>query len=132
MIRHLGLIFLQAMEGSFQSIGKLEPYLFPFFILHLVLIITYLTTSHRLALRRFKWWKLPEQQAQDGEGADVDSGTRDGGEDAAHEARQDEGDGLPDAEVLDLVVSLTLVLPENRVIGIPRLIIARLWWRHKG
>lgn len=53
----------------------------------------------------------PEQEAEDGEGADVGSASGDSGEDASDESDADEDDGLPDAEVLDLVERHTFVLP---------------------
>ena len=59
-------------------------------------------------------WKqiLPEEQTEDGEGADVDAASGDGREDAAGEAGHDQDQGLPDPKVLDGVVRDSLVLSD--------------------
>ena len=61
----------------------------------------------------------PEEQRQDGRGADVDAAAGDGREDAAGEARHDQDEAFPRAEVLDRVVGDSLVLPgkDKRNVG---------------
>ncbi len=53
----------------------------------------------------------PEEQGEEGEWADVNSTSGDGREDAANEPGHGEGEGLVNAEVLNLVVCHSLVLP---------------------
>ena len=55
----------------------------------------------------------PEEQRQDGRGADVDAAAGDGREVAADEAGHEEHEGLPDAEVGNGVEGLAFVLPES-------------------
>jgi hypothetical protein len=56
----------------------------------------------------------PEEQAEDGERADVDATAGDGREDAANEARQNEDDSVPSAEVHDRVEGLAFLFSETR------------------
>ena len=55
----------------------------------------------------------PKEQAEDGEGADVDATAAQGTEDAAAEPGHEEDGALPEPEVGDRVVRLALVLPEE-------------------
>ena len=55
----------------------------------------------------------PEQQAEDGEWADVHTWARDGAEDPTQEASAQQHQSLPDSEALDGVERLALVLPES-------------------
>ena len=55
---------------------------------------------------------VPEQQTEDGEGADVDAAARDGREDAADEAGSDEDNGFKDSEFDNRVIRFTFFLSE--------------------
>ena len=61
----------------------------------------------------WSWGRAPEEESEDGEGADVDAAAGDGREDAADEAGHEEHEGLPDAEVGNGVEGLAFVLPES-------------------
>ena len=58
----------------------------------------------------------PEEQAEDGEGADVDAAAAQGAEDAAAEPGHQQDGALPEPEVRDGVVRLAFVLPENKAL----------------
>jgi hypothetical protein len=57
--------------------------------------------------------KLPEEQAEDGKGANVGSASGDSGEQSSDETNKDENEGVPHAEVLDRVVRHSLVFPKS-------------------
>ena len=67
----------------------------------------------------WSWGRAPEEESEDGEGADVDAAAGDGREDAAGEARHDQDEAFPRSEVLDRVVGDSLVLPgkDKRNVG---------------
>ena len=69
-------------------------------------------SNYKTGFMEPKKWLKPEEQGEEREGADVDSTSGDGREDATDEPGHGEGEGLVNAEVLNLVVGHSLVLSE--------------------
>jgi hypothetical protein len=59
---------------------------------------------------------VPEEQAEDWEGTDVDAASGDGSKNSSDESGQNEDNGLPDTKVQDGVVCLTFFFSEIDII----------------
>ncbi len=60
---------------------------------------------------------VPEEQAEDWEGADVDAASGDGRKNSSDESGQNEDNGLPDTKVQDGVVGLAFLFSEIDLIS---------------